>query len=89
MRRGQLAVSVLTVTETAPSVFNRLKGILGASKNYASDVNKGCSRNYPRGWVGRRHFFVLWGEGVLLTMCLRVGWGGGVTCPGGQGVFDP
>ena len=37
---------------------------------------------------GRRHFFVLWGEGVLLTMCPRGG-GVGVTCPGGQGVFDP
>ena len=26
------------------------------------------------------------GEGVLLTTCPR---GGGVTCPGAQGVFDP
>ena len=25
--------------------------------------------------VGRRHFFVLWGEGVLLTMCPRGGGG--------------
>ena len=37
--------------------------------------------------VGRRQFFVLWGEGVLLTMCPRGV--GGVTCPGGQGVLDP
>ena len=40
--------------------------------------------------MGRRHFFVLWGggEGVLLTVCPRGGeWG--VTCPGGQGMFDP
>ena len=36
--------------------------------------------------MGRRHFFVLWG-GVLLTTCPRGG--GGVTCPGGQGIFDP
>ena len=26
------------------------------------------------------------GEGVLLAMCPR---GGGVTCPGSQGIFDP
>ena len=38
--------------------------------------------------VGRRHFFVLWGEGVLLTVCPRGG-GWGVTCPGDQGIFDP
>ena len=37
------------------------------------------------GWA-TGHFFVLWGEGVLL-MCLRGG--GGLTCPGGQGVLDP
>ena len=36
--------------------------------------------------MGRKHFFVQWVEGVLLTMCPR---GGEVTCPGGQGVFDP
>ena len=49
-----------------------------------------CIRAVPEiilGGMGRRHFFVLWGEGVLLTMCLRGG--GGVTCPGGQGLFDP
>ena len=34
---------------------------------------QGCSRNYPQGWVGCRHFFVLWGEGVSLTMCPRSG----------------
>ena len=47
---------------------------------------KGCSRNYPQGEVGHRHCFALWGEGVLLTMCPR---DGGLTCPGGQGIFDP
>ena len=39
---------------------------------------------------GRRHFFVRWGESVLLTMCPRGGgWRGNLTCPGGQGIFDP
>ena len=38
------------------------------------------------GGGGHRHFFVLWGEGVLLTTCPR---SGGVTCPGGQDIFDP
>ena len=38
----------------------------------ASPVNEGCSR-IIRGWMGRRHFFVLWGEGVLLTKCPRGG----------------
>ena len=33
--------------------------------------SQGCSRNYPQEGVGCRHFFVLWGEGVLLTMCPR------------------
>ena len=37
---------------------------------------------------GANTFFVLWGEGVLLTVCPRGG-GWGVTCPGGQGIFDP
>ena len=46
--------------------------------------DKGCSRNDPGG-VGCRHLFVLWGEGVLFTTCPK----GGVTCPEGQGVFDP
>ena len=32
--------------------------------------------------MGHRHFFVLWGEGVLLTTCARGG--GWVTCPGGK-----
>ena len=38
--------------------------------------------------MGCKHFFVLWGEGVLLTVCPR-GRGVGVTCPGDQGIFDP
>ena len=28
-------------------------------------------------------------EGVLLTTCPRGGGESGVTCPGGQGIFDP
>ena len=40
-------------------------------------TSKGCSRNYPG---GRKHFFVLWVEGVLLTMCPRGGgWGGNLS----------
>ena len=40
---------------------------------------KGCSRNYPGG-VGRKHFFVRWGEGVLLTVCPRGGgWKGNLS----------
>ena len=50
---------------------------------------KGCSRKYLQGG-GSQALFILWGEGVLLTMCPRRGaWGRGVTCPGGQGVLDP
>ena len=48
---------------------------------------KGCSRNYHRG-SGPQALFLSGGEGVLLTTCPRGG-GGGLTCPGGQGVFDP
>ena len=54
-------------------------------------TTRNCIRAVPEiilGGGGRKHFFVLWVEGVLLTMCPRAG-GGEVTCPGGQGVFDP
>ena len=48
------------------------------------------------GWAAGT-FLSYGGEGVLLTMCPRGGgslWssgpgGGGLTCPGGRGVFDP
>ena len=38
---------------------------------------------------GHRHFFVLWGEGVVLTVCLRGGGVGGNLSWGGQGIYDP
>ena len=38
----------------------------------------GLFQKLSSGWVGCRHFFVLWVEGVLLT-CPR---GGEITCPG-------
>ena len=45
----------------------------------ACGMYQGCSRNYPGGG-GRKHFFVLWVEGVLLTMCPRGGgWGGNLS----------
>ena len=37
--------------------------------------------------VGRRHFFVLWGGGCFVDNVSEGS--GGVTCPAGQGVFDP
>ena len=37
-------------------------------------------------WVGHRRFFVLWGGGCFVDS-VSEGWG--VTCPGGQGIFDP
>ena len=40
-------------------------------------------------WVGRRHFFVWWRGRVFCWQCVRGVGGGGVTCPGGQGIFDP
>ena len=46
----------------------------------------GLFQKLSSGGVGCRHFFPV-GEGVSLT-CLRGG-GWGVTCPVGQGVFDP
>ena len=46
--------------------------------------HKGCSRNYPRGC--RKHFFCPAGGGCFVDNASK-GWG--VTCPGGQGTFDP
>ena len=50
-------------------------------------LDKGCSRNYPEG--GRRHFFVQWGGRCFVDDVSERCGGGGVTCPGGQGTFDP
>ena len=51
-------------------------------------MHKGCSRNYPGGG-GPQTLFCPVGGGRFIDN-VSEGWGGGeVTCPGGQGVFDP
>ena len=48
---------------------------------------KGCSRNYPQGRA--QTLFCPVGGGCFVDN-VSEGWGGGgVTCPGGQGIFDP
>ena len=48
---------------------------------------KGCSGNYP--WGGAANTFLSGGGRVFCWQCVRGVGGGEVTCPGGQGVFDP
>ena len=48
---------------------------------------KGCSRNYPRGG-GSQALFCPVGGGCSVDNVSEE-WGVGVTCPGGQGIFDP
>ena len=47
-------------------------------------ASKGYSRNYPG---GAQALFCLVGGGCFVDV--SEGWGWGVTCPGGQGIFDP
>ena len=91
--RQPCLVTCLTLTENN----RRFRQEISAICHRQLSVAKGCSRNYPQEGVGHRHFFVLLGEGVLLTMYPRGGGslgpilsgGWGLSCPGGQGVFDP
>ena len=62
-------------------------GSIDNSVNMASMSLRAVPEIILRGWVGRRHFFVLWGGGGCFV-AVSEGWGG-VTRPGGQGISDP
>ena len=72
-----------------PSLVS-LKGKANSEGNSGELLASGRLGLFQKLFEGeRRHFFVLWGGGCFVDNVCE-GWGGWrVTCPGGQGVFDP
>ena len=72
-------------------LFSRVSDFTGSIKCSSRLSLKAVPEIIHGGGMGRRHFFVLCGGGCLVDT-VSEGWGvgvEGVTCPGGQGVFDP
>ena len=75
---------------TPYQVLRNLGFVLNSVKMCVSDrknvMCKGCSRNYPQEVGGPQTLFCPVGGGCFVDS-VSEGWG--VTCPGGQGIFDP